>query len=255
MAEMHGRIAVIPARGGSKRVPRKNVRSFFGHPMLAYSIAAAQNSGLFDEIIVSTEDHEIGATALFYGARYLERPRELANDTAGSGVVGVHALRTLMAEGKRPAEVCLLLPTCPLRTARDIHQHYLAFREGARPAQISVVPFLGVYPHWAVVQDETGRGRFFFKGSGELNSQELKQAHCPTGAIWWIRAEVLDRMETFYAPDYAIELMDPVRGFDIDTEEDWAHAELLVYGLKARDGKFPLEQPLPMSLKQEVIPR
>lgn len=255
MADRIERIAVIPARGGSKRVPRKNIVPFFGHPMIAYSIASALKCGLFDQVIVSTEDEAIGRIARDYGARFMTRPAQLANDIVGVGDVGVHVLRTLMAEGHRPAEICLLLPSCPLRRAQDILDQHEAFVRKGRPSQISVVPYQGVYPHWAVVGDEFGRGRFLFEGNSELNTQELKEAYCPTGAIWWAHAEMLDRAEHFYMPDYGIEPMDALYGFDIDTLEDLALAEVLVHGLTARDGSSPLEQPELATVPQEIIPR
>ena len=124
--------------------------------MLAYAIAAARNSGLFERIVVSTESAEIGKMATWYGAEYLARPPELASDTADLVDVSLHVLQTLAAEGFQPQALCQLMPNCPLRRGEDICNHFREFQDSKRKFQISVVPYRAVYPHWAVVQGEDG---------------------------------------------------------------------------------------------------
>ncbi len=236
-------IAIIPARGGSKRLPGKNVRIFFGHPMLAYAVSAALNSGLFAEVIVSSDDPAVGRIAERYGASFLLRPAHLATDSAQLVDVARHVLEMLHAKGKDPEAICQCMPNCPLVRSSDIVEHWRMFKEGDRRFQISAVPYRGVYPHWALVCDEHGRGRWLFDKDKEnlVRSQDLPPAFCPTGAIWWARTEDFLEQNAFYGSRFHIAPMDANRGIDIDDEEDLKLAELLVHGLAARDGESPLE--------------
>jgi CMP-N-acetylneuraminic acid synthetase len=234
-------VAVIPARGGSKRLPGKNLLSFFGHPMMAYGVSAAVNSGLFEKVIVSSDDAEIGRVAEWYGAEFVERPPELATDTAKSIDAVTHVLKTLAATGTCPESLCQVLPNCPLVTSADVVEHGRRFREGNRMFQISVVTYRCVYPEWAMVEDEVGHGRWRFGAEFLVRSQELARSFCPTGAVWWARCADLLAQNTFYGSPYYLAEIDANRGVDIDDEEDLRLAELLVLGLTARDGRSPLE--------------
>jgi CMP-N-acetylneuraminic acid synthetase len=234
-------IAVIPARGGSKRLPGKNLLSFFGHPMMAYGISAALNSALFGRVIVSSDDAEIGRVAEWYGAEFIERPAELATDTAKSVDAITHVLRTLASAGAWPETLCQVLPNCPLVTSADIVEHGRLFVEAGRSFQISVVTYRCVYPEWAMVEDEEGHGRWRFGPEFLVRSQELARTFCPTGAVWWARCSDLLAQNTFYGSPYYLAEMDANRGVDIDDEEDLRLAELLVLGLTARDGRSPLQ--------------
>lgn len=235
-----GLLAVIPARGGSKRIPGKNVLSFFGHPMIAYAIVAARNCGLFERIIVSTDNTEIGKMAAWYGAEYLARPPKLATDTADLVDVSLHVLQTLAREGFKPRALCQLMPNCPLRRSNDICSHFREFETSKRKFQISVVPYRAVYPQWAVAQDRDG-GRFMFGSDFMTNSQSLPKAYCPTGAIWWVQSADFIEQRAFYGKPYYLASIDANRGIDIDDAADLALADLLVRGLRDRDGISPLE--------------
>lgn len=241
MAENGKPVAVIPARGGSKRLPGKNLLSFFGHPMMAYGISAAVNSGLFEKVTVSSDDAEIGRVAEWYGAEFIERPPELATDTAKSIDAVTHVLRRLAATGSFPETLCQVLPNCPLVTSGDIIEHGRLFREANRSFQISVVTYRCVYPEWAMVEDEKGHGRWRFGAEFLVRSQELARSFCPTGAVWWARCADLVAQNTFYGSPYHLAEIDANRGVDIDDEEDLRLAKLLVLGLTARDGCSPLE--------------
>jgi CMP-N-acetylneuraminic acid synthetase len=234
-------IAVIPARSGSKRLPRKNLLPFFGHPMLAYSVSAAANSGLFAQVIVSSEDAAVGRIAEQYGAIFILRPPELATDSAALVDVARHVLDVLRTRGVEPDAFCQCMPNCPLVRSADILQHWRLFREGGRRFQISVVPYRGVYPHWAMVSDDQHGGRWLFGEQHLKRSQELPEAVCPTGAIWWARAADFLAQNAFYGSPLHLAPMDPNRGIDIDDEKDLKLAELLVRGLTAQDGECPLE--------------
>lgn len=239
---MSDRLAcVIPARGGSKRLPQKNITSFFGHPLLAYTIAAAKRSGLFARVVVSTDDPAIGAIAERYGAEYLRRPDEFATDNAGLVEVAEHFLDHVASTGTPAAAFCQLMPNCPLRRSEDIVEHERLFREHKRAFQISMIPYRGVYPQWATVTDETGAGRWFFGEQYLVQSQALAEVWCPTGAIWWARTADFRTQRKFYGWPYHVAPMDANRGIDIDHREELELAEILVRGLRDRDGVSPLE--------------
>jgi N-acylneuraminate cytidylyltransferase len=136
------RIAVIPARGGSKRIPRKNMKSFYGRPMLAWPLEAARASGLFDHILVSTDDEEIASVAEGLGAEVpFRRPADLADDHSGTIPVIAHALRWAQEEAGWPVEaLCCLYPTAPLVAAADLEaasRHLHARRRARRAASVS----------------------------------------------------------------------------------------------------------------------
>ena len=235
-------IAVIPARGGSKRVPHKNIRAFWGHPLIAYSIGSALNSKLFSRVIVSTDDPLTGRIAEWYGAEYLARPTELAADSASLVDVALHALDSLAdRNGRMPKALCQLMPNCPLRRHEDIVWLYEAFERNDRRFQISVVPYRGCYPQWAVVGDEEGEGSWAFGAEHLSSSQKLAKTYCPTGAVWWVSVPDFLAQKAFYGTPFHIEPMDADRGLDIDREEELELADLLVRGLRDRDGSSPLE--------------
>ena len=122
-------LAVIPARGGSKRVPRKNIRLFCGKPMISYSIEAALESSLFDEVVVSTDDEEIASVGKQFGASVLyPRPVEISNDVTGVMVVVAHALEQIEKQGRYPSEVCLIYATAPMIRAKDLLLSYKKFQ-------------------------------------------------------------------------------------------------------------------------------
>jgi len=220
--------------------------------MMAYGVSAALNSGLFEKVIVSSDDLEIGQVAEWYGAEFIERPAELATDTAKSIDAVTHVLRTLEARGFRPYSLCQIFPNCPLLTSADVIEHEQLFREGQRLFQISAVPYRCVYPEWAMVADEEGRGRWALGKEFQGRSQDCARTLCPTGAVWWARSTDLLAQNTFYGSPFHMAEIDANRGVDIDDEEDLRLSELLVLGLEARDGRNPLEVPARASYFSEV---
>jgi pseudaminic acid cytidylyltransferase len=234
-------LCLIPARGGSKRLPGKNIRPFFGHPLLAYSIAAAQNSGLFAKVVVSTDDPDIGRIAEWYGADYLARPAELASDQSDLVEVGLHAIDSMNRQGMPCSELCVLMPVCPLRRSEDVAAHYQLFRSGERSFQISVVSYRCVRPQWALSADPGGKGNWFFGPDYLVRSQELEDAWCPSGAVWWVRVGGLLEQKTYYGNPFHVAPIDANRGIDVDTPADMEFAEIVVRGLWQRNGASPLE--------------
>jgi CMP-N-acetylneuraminic acid synthetase len=233
-------VALIPARGGSKRIPRKNILPFFGQPLIAYAIAAARNSGLFARVVVSTDDHEIAAVARDFGAEVVQRPPELAHDRAMLVDVTLHALAALGVAPAGAEVFCQLMPNCPLRRSADVREHHDVFVREKRLFQISAVPYRCVYPQWALACDAAGVGRWQF-GRDLSPSEDLGPLVCPTGAIWWARTAEFLIQRAFYGEPFHVEPMDANRGLDIDTREDLELAELVVRGLWSRDGVCPLE--------------
>lgn len=234
-------IAIIPARGGSKRLPRKNILPFFGHPMLAYTVTAALSSQLFRKVFVSTDDPLTGSIAQWYGAEWLHRPPELATDKAELVQVGLHLLNVLDKEGINADFLCQLMPNCPLRRSEDIAKHYRIFRDNKRSFQISTVDYRGVYPHWSLKINEEGKGDWLFGSKYLVRSQNLGQVYCPTGAIWWVSVDDFKKQKAFYGNPFHLALIDSNRGIDIDRADELDLAEILVRGLWQRDGVSPLE--------------
>lgn len=236
-----GAVAVIPARGGSKRLPGKNIFPFFGHPLIAYAIAAARRSGLFERVCVSTDSEEIGGIARKYGAEFVRRPDAISGDKASIVDASLHVLEELAREGFHPEYLAQLMPNCPLRTSGDIVEHYRAFCENHRAFQISAVRYRGVYPQWALGRNAAGEGYFIYGDRNLVNSEELENAVCPTGAVWWTRVEDFLEQKKFYGAPWHLQEIDANRGMDIDRAEEMDLAELLTLGLWKKTGQCPLE--------------
>jgi len=215
-------LAVIPARGGSKRLLRKNIREFGGKPMIAWTIIAAQNAGMFGRVIVSTDDWEIAGIAEHYGAEVpFIREDVLAGDNVPISLVTLDAV--VKVEGFE--RVCQLMPNCPLRDFDDIRDSFTSFVSSEADSQLSVTDYGWTSPWWAI----NGEGRRIFDRLDTFNkrSQDLPELYCPTGAVWWADVEALKRYKTFYTPSCALWHIDRLHGIDIDTEKDLEVAEAL----------------------------
>lgn len=234
---MASRLAVIPARAGSKRIPGKNIRNLLGKPVIAYTIEAAIKSDLFERVVVSTDSEEIAEIARQHHADVpFLRASDLADDHTAVSLVTFDALNRLdPAEGKYWC-VAQLLANCPLRTADDVRYSYRQFVETQVESQLSVVRYGWQNPWWAMRRAENYSLQPLFDRAITTRSQDLPNLFCPTGAIWWAKAEVLRRERTFHTTNRTGWEIPWQRGVDIDTEDDWWMAELLM-GRLAR-GKF-----------------
>lgn len=222
-------LAVIPARGGSRRVPGKNIRDLFGRPIIAYTIEAARKSGLFDQVIVSTDSREIAAVAQSYGARVpFLRDANLADDFTPVSAVTVDVLQRLDAAGNRYAQVAQLMPNCPLRTVEDIRASHRQFITSGARSQISVTRYGWQNPWWAMQRNAAYQLQPLFQDRVTQRSQDQPELFCPTGAIWWAQADVLREQETFHIEGRSGWEISWQHAVDIDTEEDWAMAETLM---------------------------
>jgi N-acylneuraminate cytidylyltransferase len=228
--EEYTSIAVIPARGGSKRIPRKNVREFLGKPMIAHTIEAARESAVFDRIVVSTDDEEIASVSKKHGAEVpFRRPDFLADDHTPISEATAHALESLDPDGTGYDAVAQLMANCPLRTAEDIRQSYSHFQQLGHTAQLSVFEFGWQNPWWALKMGEDGALQPVFEEMFEedVRSQDQPSLYCVSGAIWWGETEAIRQHKTFHIEERTGWEMSWERAVDIDTEEDWRFAEVL----------------------------
>jgi pseudaminic acid cytidylyltransferase len=228
MVETDTIIAIIPARGGSKRIPGKNIKSLVGKPIIAYTIAAACESGLFQRVVVSTDSPEIADVARQYGADVpFLRDATLADDFTPVSSVTADMLCRLDPAGDKFDSVAQLMPNCPLRTANDVSDSYKQFEESGAESQISVVRYGWQNPWWAMRRNERYELESVFKEQMTARSQDQPELFCPTGAIWWARTGALRRTKTFHLENRTGWEIPWQRGVDIDTFEDWAMAEIL----------------------------
>jgi pseudaminic acid cytidylyltransferase len=221
-------IAIIPARGGSKRIPHKNIRLFEGKPIIGHTIGAALESGLFQQVMVSTDDEEIAEIARQYGADVpFLRDARLADDFTPVSAATADALGKLDPTGDRFETIAQLMPNCPLRSSTDVIDSYRQFEKSSTESQISVVRYGWQNPWWAMKENEQRELEPLFKEKMSARSQDLPDLFCPTGAIWWTRTEVLRRTKTFHVERRSGWEIPWQRGIDIDTLDDWKMAEVL----------------------------
>jgi N-acylneuraminate cytidylyltransferase len=222
------RIAIIPARGGSKRIPRKNLVDFFGKPLLAWSIEAAAQARTFTRIIVSTDDPEIAAISRSHGADVPFLRDRHADDLSHVSLATIAALEQSQAHfGEDYDTVVQLMPNCPLRSAHDIQDALQAFENREASFQISCFAFGWMNPWWAAELDPQGHPRRLFPEQISARSQDLPHLYCPTGAIWIAHSEPLRQAQTFYGPGHVFHPMEWSSAVDIDDEMDLKMARAL----------------------------
>lgn len=227
------KVAIIPARGGSKRIPRKNIRAFCGKPIIAWSIQATLESAAFDRVIVSTDDAEIAAVAKSHGAEVpFVRPEELSNDHAGTVAVIKHSLQWLAAHGGMPDYVCCIYATAPFVTADDLERSFKSLIEAGSDYAFSVTSFpFPIQRALKILSD--GRLAMFQPEHLNTRSQDLEHAYHDAGQFYWGRAAAfLNDVPLFSKAAVPVMLLRH-RVQDIDTLEDWTRAELLFRLLQA----------------------
>jgi pseudaminic acid cytidylyltransferase len=221
------RIAIIPARGGSKRIPRKNIRLFAGKPMIDYAISAARDSRLFNHVIVSTDDPEIADISRSLGAEVpFVRPPELSDDHTPTVPVIAHAIRQCQASGWDPHQVCCIYPGVPFIRASDLAEalQLLLQRDGAGYA-FPVTPFPAAIQR-ALRRSSDGSVEPFDSRYLNTRTQDLEAAYHDAGQFYWGRVSAWLSGLSIHAHGAAIVLPE-WRVVDIDTEDDWLRAELL----------------------------
>jgi N-acylneuraminate cytidylyltransferase len=220
------KIAIIPARGGSKRIPRKNIREFCGHPIIKYSIDVAKNAGCFDEIIVSTEDEEIAAIAEELGGSVpFLRSKKCASDIAALEDVTLEVIEKFEKIGKRFDYICCILSTAPFITVDRILEGLKILKDKNVD---SVFPVTGyAYPiQRALKINEDSTMSLIWPENDDKRSQELIPAFHDAGQFYWARREPFLRQHRFFSDNcYPLEISSK-EVQDIDTEDDWQEAEL-----------------------------
>ncbi len=219
-------LALIPARSGSRGVPGKNIKNFCGKPLIAYTIEAAKESGIFDRIVVSTDSEEIAKTARSLGAEVPTlRPRELATESANVADAALHMLDYLRdTEGYEPSLFFLLQPTSPLRDAQDIQKSLELFERSGAPSLVSVCPTHHQTLHItnsriSVINPDT---------TAHVNRQELPPTYTQDGSMIYILDTTDFRTRhSFDAEGAAAYVVPKWKAVDIDDQEDWQLAEVL----------------------------
>ena len=225
------KIAVIPARGGSKRIPRKNIKDFFGKPMIAWSIEAARQSGLFDRVVISTDDREIADVALRWGGDVpFTRPAELSDDHTGTTEVIAHATRWALDQAWPLQTVCCIYATAPFLQPADLKRGFDALESGSWNYVFSAAEFAApIFRSFR--QHSDGSIEMFFPEHFATRSQDLPVALHDAGQFYWGRPQAwMERRRVFDRHSLAV-IIPRWRVQDIDTVDDWTRAEMLAKAL------------------------
>lgn len=230
-------IAIIPARGGSKRIPNKNIRLFNGKPMIAHAIETAKSVGLFDEILVSTDSGPISEIANQYGASVpFIRPAALSDDYTGTGAVIKHAITWLEEQQTYFDLVCCIYPTCPLLTPALLR---LGYERLIQSPHLNFTFSVGFYRYpvlRALKFDERGGVEMLFPQNAGARSQDLPPIFHDAGQFYWGKTLAWKEGKPMFSEHTGIVEIPPYRVIDIDTEDDWKIAEL--YAALVQERKF-----------------
>ena len=220
-------ICMIPARGGSKRIPRKNIKAFNGKPIIAYSIEAALESNCFDQVIVSTDDNEIAEVARTYGAKVpFIRPAKLSNDYAGTIPVIKHTIEWLEGHNNTINNVCCLYATAPFIQSHTISKAFQQLLESKADYCFSVTSFaFPIQRSLRITQDD--KVGMFYPENFNVRSQDLEESYHDAGQFYWGKAQAFkdelplfsETASPYILPRYLVQ--------DIDTMEDWVRAEAM----------------------------
>ena len=231
------KLAIIPARGGSKRIPQKNINPFLGKPIIAYSIIAAQESGLFDEVMVSTDDVQIAGIAEQYGAVVpFMRSASTSGDHAATVDVLIEVLDDYQKIGKAFDYACCIYPTAPFVTAKMLREAYdLLLQKDF----LSVFPVMQYsYPIWRSLKIDSGRLTMNYPEHEKSRSQDLPPAYHDAGQFYIFKTEELIAERTLFTSNSGAVVISEIEGQDIDCQSDWELAEMKYKLLKEQHGKF-----------------
>jgi len=222
------KIAVIPARGGSKRIPNKNIRDFCGKPIIAYSIAAAKQTDIFDKIIVSTDSEKVADVSRECGAEIpFMRPPELADDFSGTDAVVLHTLEWMAQQTAcQPTHVCCIYATAPFVRPESLLKGLEMLTKEKASAVFSVTTFS--YPILRALKvSKTGRMEMFWPEYRLSRSQDLPGAFHDAGQFYWADAKRFLEEKSFFSENAVPFILPRYLVQDIDTPEDWERAELM----------------------------
>ncbi|MBB1472238.1 pseudaminic acid cytidylyltransferase [Luteimonas sp. MC1782] len=228
------KVAIIPARGGSKRIPRKNIKPFCGKPMIAWSIQSARLSGCFHRIIVSTDDAEIVEVARAHGAEVpFMRPPELSDDHTGTIPVIAHAIDWMTRNASPVDFVCCLYATAPFVQAEDLRRGLDVLQQSGADYAFSVTSY--AFPIQRAIRITTDqRVEMLNREYFNARSQDLEEAFHDAGQFYWGRAAAWLAGEPLFSHDAAPVPLPRHRVQDIDTAEDWERAEWLFKAMQSR---------------------
>jgi len=220
-------VCVIPARGGSKRIPRKNIKEFNGKPIIAYSIEAALKSNCFSQVIVSTDDDEISEVAMKYGAKVpFVRPDELSNDYVGTIPVIRHAIEWIEDNNNTVENVCCLYATAPFVQSKIISEAYQQLISSKSDYCFSVTSF--AFPIQRAIKIVQGyKVDMFYPEHFNIRSQDLEEAFHDAGQFYWGKAQAFKDELALFSEVSSPYVLPRHLVQDIDTIEDWIRAELM----------------------------
>ncbi|TIH18031.1 pseudaminic acid cytidylyltransferase [Marinifilum sp. JC120] len=231
-------IAIIPARGGSKRIKNKNIKNFAGKPIIHYSIAAAVESGLFSHVIVSTDSDEIVEMAEKCGAiAPFRRPAELSDDYTPTAPVLMHAIDWALENGIKAKYACCIYPTAPLVRPADLQDGFGLLESKNAHSVISVTTF--PFPILRALRiNDKGFTEMFWPEHETTRSQDLPEAYHDAGQFYWVNCEKFRKNQQFYSKETLPVILPRNLVQDIDTLEDWETAEMKFEILKRNDQYF-----------------
>ena len=212
-------LGIIPARGGSKGIPGKNILEFDGKPLIAYAIECGQNSTLLSELIVSTEDDTIEAVSLEYNCTVIKRPEKFASDTSNVVETVLDTIQKFEAKNIFFDAVLLLQPTAPLRTGKDIDNAIKLLQSKETDAVVSMVPVGDKHPA-RMYRLEDGKAICEMPEFETTRRQELPERFIRNGCIYLVKTDILKEKKTFMPESKSVYLMDPEWAVNIDTEMD-----------------------------------
>lgn len=224
-------IAIIPARIGSKRIPKKNIKPFHGKPIIAYSIEAAQKTDLFSKIVVSTDSQELAEIAESYGAEVpFIRPAELSDDFTGTDAVILHALNWLIDHGTDIKYICCIYATAPFINPCYIKNGLELLKKQKATSSFSITTY--PYPIYRSLKiNENGRLQMMWPDYLNVRSQDLSEAYHDAGQFYWADAKKYLIEKKFFSQDAVPVVLPRYLVQDIDTDEDWQRAEAMYKAL------------------------
>ncbi|CCO23230.1 acylneuraminate cytidylyltransferase family protein [Maridesulfovibrio hydrothermalis] len=225
-------IAIIPARGGSKRILKKNIKKLLGKPMIGYTIEAAFKSGIFDKIVVSTDCPEIAEISSGLGAEVpFLRAKNIADNTTPVSVATLDALDRIDPNKDKYNFVCQLMANCPMRDETDIISSYEKLITTGTQSQISVSGYGWLKPNWAVKINKDQTFDHVFPLEINERSQDTESLYCPNGTIWWSSTATLRKYKSFFHNKTTVHKIPLLHSIDIDELEDFEIAKILL-GMK-----------------------
>ncbi len=218
-------LAIIPARGGSKRIPKKNIKPFLGKPIIAYSIEAAKTSHLFDEVMVSTDDDEVAEIARLYGAKVpFRRSTKNANDFAVLSDVIEEVIKSYLDQGRHFNNACCLLPTAPFVSPKTITEAYQKLIENNFDSVFPILEYS--FPIQRSLKMMDDKVSMLWEEFLNSRSQDLEPRYHDSGQFYWLNINAFNNNKKLFTANSGGIVISELHAQDIDTETDWKLAEI-----------------------------